>query len=458
MKIKNVLLSLSLAGMCFSQASAQNVPHPSSASPAARHIGDGVRSIGDTNRYVSNSVDERPSEFLPQGEFARSAVFSSDLDANIVAPTACASASCGSGCEQSFGSCRTSPNNRWFGAEALLWFSQNHRTPPLVTTAPAGTLPVAGAAGVATEFGGGDGIDHGVLPGYRVSGGMYFGDCQKFGIGGRGYGIFSDSEESTTASNGTSNLGLPFFNVNPASLVEDAFLVASSVGPNVISTGTVTARSDLDMFGADGSLHILVARGSDHRVDMLAGYTYNKMKTSIGVESQSTNVFTGDAIVDGTVFTTNDLFETENVFNGAHLGVLSSVVRNKVSLTTLAKVAFGNMRQTGDIRGFTINNPPNAAAVATAGGVFAQPSNMGPFARDVFAFIPELGIKLGYRPRENVELTVGYTCMFWSSVGVAGDQMDRTIDLVQTVARPTASFVDRSFWMQGIDLGMNIRF
>ncbi len=461
MKIKNVLLSLSLAGMCFSQAPAQDVPH-STPSAAARHIGDGVRSIGDSNRYVATSPDERPEQFRPSGEYAKPAHYSSSLDMSIVAPTACQSASCDtscmSGCDTNFGSCSTSASTTWFSAESLLWFSQSHRAPALVTTSAAGVLPVAGANGVTTGFGGGDGIDTGLLPGYRVSGGKYLGDCQKFGIGGRGYGIFSDSEEYAAASDGTTNLGIPFFNANAAVLTEDAFLVASSVGPNIISTGNVTARADLDMLGADGSLHILLGRSKGHRVDMLAGYTYNRLKSSIGVVSESTNVFTGDAIIDGTVFTTNDLFETENVFNGAHLGVLSTIVRSKINLTTLAKVSFGNMRQTGDIRGFTITDPPAAAATTVAGGVFTQPSNMGPFARDVFAFIPELGIKLGYSVRENMQLTVGYTCMFWSSVGVAADQIDRTIDLTQAVNRPTHTFVDRSFWMQGVDLGLRFDF
>lgn len=450
MKIKNILLSLSLAGICFSQASAQQIPHPSRT--AAGHIGDGVKSIGDTNRYISTTDDLRPDEFVPSGLDAQP--ISTKLDMSLVAPAAFQSAR-GGGSSKS--RTKSALSSTWFSAESLLWFSENQNTPPLVTTSAQGVLPIWQAAGVTTAFGGGDGIDSGVLPGFRISGGKYLGACEKVGIGGRAYGIFSDDETYTATSNGSTSIGIPFFNVNPARLAEDAYLVAFTTNlGQPVSSGTVTARSDLDMFGADGSFYVLLGRSNDHRIDLVAGYSYNRLKTSIGVQSTSTNLFTGDLIPDGTVFNTNDLFETENIFNGAHLGVLSSVVRNRVSLNTLAKVSFGNMRQSGDIRGFT--QETFGGTTTSAGGIFTQASNIGAFSRDVFAFIPELNLKLGYNVHDNIQLNVGYSFMFWSSVGLAGEQMDRVIDLDQTVTRPTHTFVDSSFWMQGIDLGMTLTY
>ncbi len=450
MKMKNVLLSLTLAGLCFSQAHAQGVSHSRPAG-AARHIGDGVRSIGDTNRYVATSTDERPEAFKPDQSSARQVSHN-----RLIAPSVSScdtSLSCGAG---------RGSANRWFSAESLLWFGQKQAAPPLATTSASGVTPVAGAAGVTTQVGGPDGIDAGLLPGFRVSSGVYLGDCQKIGIGGRAYGIFSSEDTYSITSDGSTSVGIPFFNLLTSA--PDAYQVAFTNGiGTLIADGSLNVRSDLDMIGAEGSAYILLGRSSDHRVDLVTGYTYNRLKNSITVASVSTDRDTGNIIPDGTIFETNDLFETENIFHGAHLGVLSSVVRNRVSLSTLAKVSFGNMRQTSAIRGFTIQTDPGGPVTTFPGGVLTQQSNIGTFTQNTFGFIPELGLKLGYCVRENLELTVGYSFLFWSTVGLAGGQIDSTVDLSQALGgaastRPVGDFQEDSFWMQGIDLGLNYTF
>lgn len=456
MKIKRLLLSITLAGISLNQASAQGIPHPTNHSPAAsRHVGDGVRSIGDTNRFVADQDDLRPESLgptQPVSHTSRSRLVSHS-NARMVAPTATCNNLCGA----------TGSPDVWVSGESLLWFGKNTSAPALVTTSAPGVLPVAGAAGVTTQLGGTDGVDYGLLPGFRVSAGRYIDDCQKLGVGGRVFGIFSASESFSTSSDGggVPSIGIPFYNLTIAD--DDAYLVAYRNGLNQpVSAGSVSARSDLDMIGVDGSLYILLGRSNDHRIDMLAGYSYNRLKNSAGVDSTSTNLFTGDLIPDGTVFTTHDLFETENIFHGAHLGVLSSVVRQRVSLSTLAKVSFGNMRQMTAARGFTLQDD-GVTEAAFAGGIFTQQSNLGEFSRDTFAFIPELGVKLGLAARENLQLTVGYTFLFWSDVALAGDQIDSTVDLTQSLGgapgtRPSSEFEQGSYWMQGIDLGMTLAF
>lgn len=454
MKMKNLLLSLSLAGLCLSQASAQ-VKHPTSSAPppAARHIGDGVKSIGDSNRFVALPEDVRPDEFRPKGINAKPASYASALDLSMLAPAA---ASVSSASYTSGGIVSSSaPTDKWLSAETLLWFSDSQSVPPLVTTSTSPTLPVAGATGVMTAFGGSDGIDRGILPGFRLAAGKFLDDDQKVGLGSRVFGIFSNNTNYTASSDGTTALGIPVYDLQLQA--NDAFLVAYHDGVETVSDGWVSARSDLDVIGAEGSFHVLLGRSDSHRSDLLIGYSYNRLKNSVGITSLSVNRATGDLIPDGTVFRTNDLFETENTFNGAHLGVISTVTANRVSLETLAKVSFGNMRQTSAIRGFATEEYLGTTT-GSAGGVLTQPSNIGSFSTDAFAFIPELGLKLGYSPTENTTLSVGYTFMFWSSVGLAGDQIDSTVDYLQLGGRPAAVFQDSSFWMQGIDLGLTCTF
>ncbi|HBE71899.1 MAG TPA: hypothetical protein DDW52_27470 [Planctomycetaceae bacterium] len=441
MKLTKLLLSLSLAGFGFSQASAQ-VQHPAATANAARHIGDGVRSIGDTDRFVSQTPDVRPAEFVPDESETRVSAASA-LDLSLLAPTTRSTSGrrvISSG----------SSTKRWFSGESLLWFSESQHAPPLVTTSAMTVLPTAGSPGVTTQFGGADGITQGVIPGFRFEGGSFIDSSERIAVVGRVTGIFQDTEEYSATSDGSTSLGLPFYNLQ--SQANDAFLVGYHDGTELVSEGSVNARSDLDMIDAQASLHFLLARSAKSRSDLIAGYTFNRLANGISINSVSTNRATGDSIPDGTVFTIDDLFETTNTFHGAHLGVVSSITASRLSLQTLAKVSFGSVHQRLNVFGNT-DSELGGVVSSSAGGIYARPSNIANTTRNTFAFIPEMGLKLGYSCRENVQLTVGYTFMFWSSVAMAGDQIDSTVDLTGVGGRPAAMFNDSTFWTQGIDFG-----
>ncbi len=455
MKISRLLLAMALAGSSLNQASAQNA----STTPASRHVGDGVRSVGDSNRYVEMPEDTRPTAFKPNGSLVSN---SEMLDMEMLAPSATGdcSGSCGSSDSALISGCGNKSTQYWVNVESLLWFGQKRNLPVVVTSAPQGVLPVAGDPNVVNEVGGTDGLSSGLLTGYSLSGGRYLDDCQKIGIGGRVFGIFQNVQSRTLTSDGSTSIGIPFYNTLIGA--EDAYLVAARTANNVpISSGTVTARADLNMLGAEASGYFLLGRSSDHRVDLVSGYTYNKLKDSMSLVSSSVNEFTGDLIQDGTVFTTNDLFEAENNFHGAHIGMLSSVVHKRISLSTLAKVSFGSMAQTVSVRGFTDQSVHNPGSFP--GGILTQQSNITEFSRNTFAFLPEMKVKMGYSLSDNIQMTVGYSFMYWSSVALAGNQIDRTVDISQALGgaasnRPAFSFDDSGYWMHGVDLGLAVTY
>ncbi|MFK7736176.1 MAG: BBP7 family outer membrane beta-barrel protein [Pirellulaceae bacterium] len=428
---------------------------PASTKSGARTISDkSGRSISDTGvGYATNSVDM--SLLAPTA-----ASFSGGgCDGGCGGCDSCGGGIISSGCDSACGAaCGGAGSSMWVSAETLLWFTNGGSTPPLVTTSAQGVLPVYGANGVQTALGGPDGIDQGMFVGFRLEAGTWLDDGQKFGVSGRVFG-FDTNEEYSLASDGSTSIGIPFFNTNAGVLAEDAYLVAfTAAGPTPISSGNVFVRSDLDLISADGSIRALLAGSGGNRVDLLAGYTFARVKSSLTVNTQSENLFTGDLIADGTIFDTHDLFETSNEFHGAHLGLLSTVTRKGLSLMTLAKVSFGNMRQTGRIEGFTTESFGGASST-TAGGVFAQPTNIGSLGvNNEFAFIPELGAKLAYDVNDQLKATVGYTFLYYSSVALAGEQVDHSVDLSGTGTRPTANFADGSLWTQGIDLGMIYSF
>ena len=75
-----------------------------------------------------------------------------------------------------------------------------------------------------------------------------------------------------------------------------------------------------------------------------------------------------------------------------------------------------------------------------------------------------MNFKLGYRFREHVEMSVGYSFLMFDSLALAGDQIDRNIDpsALNTNgpfgSRPAFTMNKSSLWVQGIDLGLAITF
>ncbi|MBX3422437.1 MAG: BBP7 family outer membrane beta-barrel protein [Pirellulaceae bacterium] len=391
-----------------------------------------------------------------------------DVDLSVIAPSAqnytpydLSSQSIG-GCAQCTSDCGSGglgcgrygcaiPSCGWLSAETLLFFAADRQSPPLVMTAQDGVNPLDGQVAFGQTF------ESGVLPGFRVSAGRYLGSCGRLGVGARAYGIFDDRNDYSITSDGSTSVGVPFYNpLLTPNAGTDAFIVAGNL-PNSdpISTGSLQAGERLSMIGAEASGYVLLSRTACHRFDMVAGYTYNQLRNSVFQNFVSTNLFDGDGIVDGTVFQYNDRFATENQFNGAHLGVLSSVVRKRVNLSTLAKVSFGNMRTRTQISGSgSTTVPGNPPDVDQHAGFFARASNIGNQEDNRFAFIPELGIKLGYCVRPNVQLSVGYTLLMWSSVGLAGQQIDPVVDTLDQTGYPRQLNQLSAYWMQSVDLGL----
>ncbi|MEM0927034.1 MAG: BBP7 family outer membrane beta-barrel protein, partial [Planctomycetota bacterium] len=68
---------------------------------------------------------------------------------------------------------------------------------------------------------------------------------------------------------------------------------------------------------------------------------------------------------------------------------------------------------------------------------------------------------LGYRFRDHVSFTVGYTFLYFDNVAMAGQQINRfqdTDDLGANVTPVSYDIVEGSHWVQGISLGASIDF
>jgi hypothetical protein len=100
-------------------------------------------------------------------------------------------------------------------------------------------------------------------------------------------------------------------------------------------------------------------------------------------------------------------------------------------------------------------------------GIFAGPTNNGTFTQDTFVVIPQLGFELGYQVTTCTRAYLGYNLLYWGNVLRAGDQIDTNVDprnwaqaTAPQNALPFPQYPNRSasFWAQGINLGLEVRF
>jgi len=358
--------------------------------------------------------------------------------------------------------------NTWMTAEALLWFPQARKLPVLVASAPTGVSPVLAPGGqasgpVVNEFGGE--VEGGISGGFRIDYGRWL--APNFGVGGRFWiiGENGDSYRATDVDGSLRSLSIPFFEINPGAIggIGESGLLIGFLGNQADIEGSVAVESNLKMLAAEAYGRFRLGRAANHQLDLIGGYSFFQIDDSLSIFGESI-----DNVADESR-RFNDAFEAENRFHGGQLGFELSACRGRWMARSLTKVHLGNMNQTYDIQGNSTFINSSGVVQNREGGIFTQPvqpdgsGNIGERSRDVFAFVPELNFKLGYRFRPNVLLSVGYSFLYFDNVALNGAVFDRTVNgpnLASGVTdTPTGfAFDDSSLWVQGIDLGVVIDF
>jgi hypothetical protein len=370
-------------------------------------------------------------------------------------------------------SCR-SPGwlSRSFGSiEYLHWYQKGSRLPPIFSQ------------GVTTSreqiLFGGNFVNNDRMAGLRVTGGVWLDDCKDRAVLVRAFG--SEGASTPFAMNvpnaGFPFAGIPFFNTAALPGSENGLQVAQPLAP--LRTGTLYARASTDVYGGDAIYKTMLDRGCDYRFDLLAGYQYSRIDDDLEIRTTS-----GFPPLPNNAFTTSDLFDVSNDFNGGTLGLSGDFNRGSVSFQMMGKLGIGNMRQSVAISG----NNTLANGLPTQGGFFAQPPNgpngpngvpitspfnIGEHDRNVFAFSPEASVKMTWCLKDNLSLSVGYTFLYWNHVALAGDQIDRrglnsTGSVNQAVlfggnyagggANPGFTFRDTDYFVHTIDIGGTLRY
>lgn len=374
------------------------------------------------------------------------------------------------------------PYVTWARMEYLAaWVKDGAAPPPLVTTGPPGDgSALLGAPGTQVLLGG-QPIDYGTFVAGRFAIGSYFALDRTCGFEVTGLVVEQRTKYQTVASSPTGFpvLGRPFIAAQ-----DDTPLVLYAAFPDRFAGEVATANRtrtwgiEVDLLKNAMPWRPWFWRGrklGDVRAEVRAGFRYLDLDEKLAI-GQSTSLlaggvanFGGGSVVAPATEVLIDQFDTDNQFCGGQVGGRVQYCRGRCFLDVLGKVAVGGVREVVTINGSSTLLVPGFAPTTLPGGLLATFTNIGTQKRDAFAVVPEIGINLGYQLSPECSVTLGYSFLYWSRVVRPGDQIDTTVNVTQVPihpdygpldgpARPLVPFRETDFWVQGLSLGLELRF
>ena len=348
-----------------------------------------------------------------------------------------------------------SDTGRWFSAEYLYWSGKGQGSPVLATSSPLGTpqaqAGILSSAMTTSLFRVGDTTD-GSASGARLRFGFWSDAARTKGWEGSVFGMSHDNTAFSASAGDYPILARPF--LNTATGQQDALLLTY---PGIVS-GRIDIRETSRPMGADLMLHKEICPAcSTGRVYGLIGYRYLQLAEKLDITTHQLGL---SPLIAGFTFDATDRFATTNNFHGLDLGLKGDVVKGPWMLTWQAKVAVGMVFSKTQIHGATTITPTVGSSSTQAGGLLAQPSNIGIHRKDRVALAPELAAHLSYRINPNTKVFAGYQLTYLTNVVRPEDVIDTTINLSQpgTPARPSYTARTSDYWMQGINAGIAFDF
>ncbi len=360
----------------------------------------------------------------------------------------------------------------------MLGWRKDRYYPALVTRSPPGTIRndagVLGIEGTRILFGD-DGYDGDERSGGKVHLGMWCDPCKNFGIVANYFIMEEGEDDFFDRSLGDPIIARPFFNTflnrQDAQLVAFPGVVEGSLNldtQNNIQGGEIYGRGAMAaIFEGVPLLGGLMSytRGSGYRVDMIGGYRFTKVSDDLVIHTQRRSIDPFGALPVGTKIAETDSFETDNTFHGGTMGMMGEVQNGPITFSIWGKCTLGSQREEVDIRGNNTVITPNGMVSVRNSGLLTLPTNIGYARRNQFVAIPEAGLTVKCAVTKHLEVSLGYTFLYWSSMILAGDQVDTTVNLTQLVpggftgpARPAFAFRETDFWLQTINAGATLHW
>jgi hypothetical protein len=353
----------------------------------------------------------------------------------------------------------------WVTTQALLWWMRGERLPPLVTTSPAGTpqnqAGVLGADSTTVLFGNST-VNNNVQGGWMINAGFWLDENRRWGIEGNFFMLSTPASHFNASSNGDTILARPFFdavaNQNVSELVAYPGVSNGSVSASAVTTGLI---------GAGALFRANLCCSCCFRIDWLGGYSYLNLNDRLNIDESLTSTSLTNNVVPGTTLAVSDQFATRNIFNGFNTGLGAMFQRGAWGVLGLATIAVGDNHRIVDINGSTTVTVPGMPSVTNTGGLLALPSNIGHYSGDHAAVIPMFGANLYYQITPWLLANVGYTFLLWPQVVRSADAIDTAVNpnllppanpLAGGPNHPVFTGGTSTFWAQGINAGLTLRF
>lgn len=323
------------------------------------------------------------------------------------------------------------------------------------------------------------------FPGFsggRLTVGYWLDDAKRYAIEGEGFLLQNGT--ATFQANGDSTglppMRIPVYNSVPYRAggvgivvppVEDGVPVSL---PGDL-TGGVSFKNSLQLWGLAANGVMNLYRDSSWEVSGLGGFRYLDLSEGFNLNLNITGL--ANTQYAGESGWASDQFLTRNHFYGATLGLRGKYFWGPVSVELSGRLSLGVDNEVLDVSGYfqdfntpVVTNRPGVTGglrTVTQGpnGIFAQPSNEGRSSGNRFAVVPEVDIKLGYDITPSIQLTVGYSFLYESSVLRPTDQIDRSfskgLPFLQdpgSTTGPTRRFQTTDFYAQGLTVGVTYRF
>ena len=369
------------------------------------------------------------------------------------------------GAFQSFRPTRSTTDSLWtVETDFLMWWIRGADVPALVTTSPDGTLrDDAGVMGLppTNVLFGNDQVGTGLRPGVRVSAARRLDSNSSLSAYLSAFYLGSDTGQNDfqTGSNGSPILARPFLNAGTG--VEDSQLVAF---PNILA-GSVAVDSFSELYG--GGLGIQregeIARNLHWRIS--SGYRFLRFRDAIGIREDLESTDLGGVIPLGTEFVVNDRFAADSRYHAINLGINVGKSFSRWEIEASANLGLGAMNRRLEITGQTDVTIPAVPTTTTAGGLLAQPTNIGTYRSSRFTAVPEWRLKAQRRLCDFAAIGVSYDLMLIPNVWRASEQIDRTVNDSQIgggtlvgSARPAPILASQTLWAQGITLSIDIHW
>ena len=357
------------------------------------------------------------------------------------------------GCLQPF----TRPPS-WGQVDFLLMWRRPPALPPLVTTSPPGTpLSQAGQLNqpTTTTLLGGRSQASGPSAGGRIDFGYWLNTCPQVGIGGSFLALGDSSLGYATDSTTTPILARPFLNVTDGQTAAMDTLIVSFPDE---ATGEIAVQGTSTLIVAEAYLR----RAGNHNAgtpgDLVGGYQFSRIDGSLKISSHSTALSTSQLRVPGTTLEVLDSITTQNEFHGGQLGVLNDWNYGCFTIFGSFQLGLGNMRQRAVLAGQTVIND-SANSIIDAQGLLTRSTNIETHERNVITVIPQISLRGTYAVSHRVDVTIGYSLIFFPHVLQPTEQLDPDLavnlaDPVLGEQRPQFTFQSRDYWAQGLTFGL----